>query len=49
MTLLYTVVCVECGASRVGRERDGEVRPFRSACANCGSTAVSVPASGADG
>lgn len=49
MTLLYAVVCAECGARRVGRERDGGVRPFRPACANCGATAVSVPASGADG
>jgi uncharacterized OB-fold protein len=42
--VVYAVRCDDCGHTRVGRERDGDVVPYRDACPRCGATHYTVPA-----
>ena len=42
--VIYSVRCDGCGEPRIGRTKDGEIKPYRQACPECGETGVTVPA-----
>lgn len=41
--VVYSVVCTECEETRVAREVDGEIVPYRSVCPNCGCEEFESP------
>ena len=37
-----TVRCLDCEETRVGREVDGEIKPYKPECPDCGSEKFDV-------
>lgn len=44
--VVYSIRCDGCGKKRAGREKDGDVQPYRDACPNCDETDYTVPGKG---
>ncbi|WP_276299544.1 hypothetical protein [Halorussus lipolyticus] len=43
--VVYQLECVACGELRIGRKtEEGEMRPVRDECPECGSSDYDVPA-----
>jgi hypothetical protein len=42
--VIYTICCSSCEETRIGREKNGDVEPYKDACPNCGEMSYTLPA-----